>query len=435
MSKELFIKDAPSKSYRGIMVDTSRHFLPVYVLKRIIRGMGMTKLNVLHLHLSDATSFPLQVPQRSTLSEKGSFSETQVYTPEDMRELDRYAELHGVEILPEIDTPAHVGKGWPEDMLVCHDDWENGGWAAKAVEPPSGQFNIANEAIYPVLRDIYAHIHDIFPRSSALHLGGDEVVVGNDDGSWARCWNSTLAQPILDMIEAKGMDRSDPDTFYKLWTDFNKRSQALAKDAGHSKFVLWAGYQAPNAVTYSLAQQPAFAAAAPVEDVTVMVWDELSGTDASLAMNLAKTGYDVILAHSDKVYLDCGTSGWVKPGGYWCAYNEWYGMYTYMQDARPKFTAEEWERVRGSQVLSWSESADEWNTEQRLWPRAAALAEALWSDPTTGWYEAAPRMLRFRSRLAEAQIPSEALQPTFCDQGPPNGCYLKPAGASDKVIV
>jgi len=430
MSNEVHIADAPSKSYRGIMVDTSRHFMPIDNLKRIIRGMGMAKLNVLHLHLTDAQSFPLDVPAQQGLTNKGVYSPEQVYTAEDFQDLSAYAELRGVEVVPEIDAPAHVGKGWDEDMVVCHKDWENGGWAGMAVEPPSGQLNLANEAVYDVLGDIYSHLRQAFPKGSVFHLGGDEVIIGNDDGAWAKCWNSTLAQPILDMLESQGLDRNDRATFYGLWANFTKRSMALARDAGHKKFMLWAGYQAPNDVSYSLAQQPEFPSIAPTEDVTMMVWDTLKGT---LAKNLTSSGYDVILAHSDYVYMDCGGSGWVRPGGYWCPLNEWYSMYEYMRDARGTFTAEEWGRVRGSQALSWSEAADEFNTEIRLWPRAAALAESLWSEPTTGWYEAAPRLMRFKSRLSAASIPSEAMQPTFCEQGPPNGCYLKPS--SEKVVV
>merc|ERR1711997_298722 len=105
-----------------------------------------------------------------------------------------------------------------------------------------------------------------------------------------------------------------------------------------------------------------------------MVWDRLGengdAKQQTLAINLTRAGFDVILAHSNYVYLDCGSSGWAHPS-YWCQpYNEWFQIYQYMQDARTNFTKEEWSHVRGSQVLSWSEGADEWNTELRLWPRA-----------------------------------------------------------------
>jgi len=328
-------------------------------------------------------------------------------------------------------------------MLVCYEGWENGGWAGRAVEPPSGQLNIANEAVYDVFRDIYDHLKGTFTQTNMIHLGGDEVVIGDEEKAWAKCWNSSLAQPILDLLESKGLDRADPASFYQLWGDFTKRSISLARATGHDRFFLWAGYQPAarnrGSVLYSLAQQPEFPSFVSASDVTMMVWDTLNPTKdepETLALNLTRSGYNVVLAHSDYVYLDCGASGWVKPGGYWCQpYSEWYTIYRYMQDARAKFSDDEWGKVQGSQVLSWSEGADEWNTELRLWPRAAALAEALWSNPTKSWYDAAPRLMRFRSRLAEAKIPSKPMQPTFCEQGPPNGCNLKPSALMEAELV
>ena len=109
----LEIKDSPRFKYRGVMVDSSRHFLPIPILKRIIDGMMLAKLNVLHWHLVDDDSFTMQSKHIPGLAESAAFTKEEMYTIEQIKDLEAYAKDKGVEIMPEIDNPGHsraIGK-------------------------------------------------------------------------------------------------------------------------------------------------------------------------------------------------------------------------------------------------------------------------------------------------------------------------------------
>ncbi|KAH0919580.1 LOW QUALITY PROTEIN: hypothetical protein HID58_027240 [Brassica napus] len=109
------ITDQPRFSYRGLLIDTSRHYLPLPVMKNVIDSMTYTKLNVLHWHIVDTQSFPLEIPSYPKLW-NGAYSPTQRYTFEDAAEIVNYAGRRGIHVLAEIDVPGHAlswGKGYP----------------------------------------------------------------------------------------------------------------------------------------------------------------------------------------------------------------------------------------------------------------------------------------------------------------------------------
>lgn len=133
----------------------------------------------------------------------------------------------------------------------------------------------------------------------------------------------------------------------------------------------------------------------------------------------------------DYVYLDCGQPGFTNAGGYWCGpYHEWYHIYQYMSDAQTKWNLRDLSsregsgKVIGSETLLWGEENDSSNVQQKIWPRAAALAEALWSNPQDGWYAADPRMQLWRNTLVKRDISAEALQPLWCAQNGGYSCTL-----------
>ena len=123
-----------------------------------------------------------------------------------------------------------------------------------------------------------------------------------------------------------------------------------------------------------------------------------------------------------------GQQGWVAPGGYWCQpYHEWYRIYQYLPDARKVWDMDldpesPRNHVLGSEVLVWAEEIDGSNVEQKVWPRAAALAERFWSDPSptdeTGWFAADHRMQIHRDRMVQRGFGASALQPRWCLQHP-----------------
>ena len=95
--------------WRGLMIDTARHFLSVDTIKRAIDGMLFTKLNVLHWHIVDEDSFPMYIPTSPEFSDSGSVGG--IFSPTDIKTVISYARLRGVRVVPEIDTPAHT-ESW-----------------------------------------------------------------------------------------------------------------------------------------------------------------------------------------------------------------------------------------------------------------------------------------------------------------------------------
>ena len=100
----LIINDAPRFPWREIMVDTSRHFQPIIILKRVIDSMTTAKFNVLHMHLVDSQAFPLVLPSVPKLSE-GAYSKQERYSLQDLTDVKEYAEARGIRVVVEIDTP------------------------------------------------------------------------------------------------------------------------------------------------------------------------------------------------------------------------------------------------------------------------------------------------------------------------------------------
>lgn len=273
-------------------------------------------------------------------------------------------------------------------LTVCTDPDGRGGdqWLGDSLEPPSGQLNLANPNIYKVLRQIYSDVIDVFP-SGFFHIGGDEVIVGSDE-TWAACYNSsTLGKPILEYIARLGLSRGSNKTFYDLWanytlsiTDILREVYRDRKGAGLKKLHIWGGAGADaDGVTYNLMNLPFLTSLLPPDLFVIQVWDS---TDQSISKTLIDLGYEVVLSNTDYVYFDCGNEGWTNPGGYWCQpYSEWYHVYDYINDVKSKWGLSDaaLRRVLGSETLAWAEEIDDNNIIQKLWPRSAALAEALWS--------------------------------------------------------
>ena len=421
------IDDAPKYPYRGIMIDVSRNFINMDTLKMNIRAMGMSKLNALHLHISDTASFPIEVAERLNLTLTGAYSDDEVYRVEDLQTLANYSAAWGVRLIPEIDQPAHARAGWEwgpgaglGDLVVCNTQT----WGDTSLEPPSGQFNPINDNVHAVLADVYSSIvKHINP--TIFHIGGDEVVVGSDEVG-VSCWNNTKkAKPVVDWLVENGYDRADKNTWYGLWRNFTKKSMSnvenVYKSANSSKLekiMQWAGADASK---WNLVAQPGRTATFPVDKFMFQVWDSYK---ASITPTLLNEGYDVVVSNYDLLYLDCGGSSWVREGKNWCSYNSWYDIYdsvpTALKEWKKKLHPGAVNNLKGFAIAMWTEHIDSLSIMPGVWPRAAALAERLWTDPSGTWQQADPRMQFHRARLVQNGIIAGALQPEWCLQ---NGAY------------
>jgi len=180
----LTIQDAPVYSYRGIMIDTARHFLPLETLiLPNLHVMAANKLNVLHWHMTDKQSWPYQSERYPELSAAGAYCDSCVYTAPDIRRVVQQAADLGIRVVVEFDMPGHtqaVAKSHPEFMSYCNDE-------------PLEPFNVTNPRVDDFVSGLYDEISELFP-DGWIHVGGDEV-----DLDWKECPQTALRQSTSDL--------------------------------------------------------------------------------------------------------------------------------------------------------------------------------------------------------------------------------------------
>lgn len=141
---------------------------------------------------------------------------------------------------------------------------------------------------------------------------------------------------------------------------------------------------------------------------------------------MISAGYRVIFSNYDALYLDCGFHAWIGTGHNWCSpYKGWqqiydhspYHIYAAKTNVSEADAAMQDGRLLGAEAPLWQEQSDEAAFESRIWPRAAALGERLWSNPPEGsWASAEIRMVANRARMVERGVRADRLQPEFCAQ-------------------
>ena len=170
----VLILDAPAFEHRGLNLDISRNWIAPKDVLRTIEAMGFNKFNKLHLHATDAQSWPLEIPALPDLSGKGAYREDQVWTTKDLENVQRHGLYHGVEVYLEVDLPGHTASifhSYP-DLITAY----NKPWDKYAQEPPSGQLKLNSPSVPPFLTTLF---NDLLPRtqpfSTHFHIGGDEI--------------------------------------------------------------------------------------------------------------------------------------------------------------------------------------------------------------------------------------------------------------------
>lgn len=269
-------------SYRGLMLDTSRHFFSVDAIKRTLVGMSHSKLNRFHWHLTDSQSFPFVSKYYPELAKYGAYSSSEIYTHDDVRDIVNFAQVRGIQIIPEIDAPAHAGNGWQwgpskglGELSLCINQQP---WNAFCGEPPCGQLNPKNNHTYTILQKLYQELIELTGPTDYFFLGGDEVNL--------ECW---------------GQYFNDTD-LRSLWCDFMLQAHNRLKVANNGQQVKMAGVWSSG-----LTQMPCLSS----KNFAVQVW---GGSQWSENYQLLDAGYNLIMSHVDAWYLDCGFGNWRATG-------------------------------------------------------------------------------------------------------------------------
>ncbi|MGB6499264.1 MAG: family 20 glycosylhydrolase [Candidatus Acidiferrum sp.] len=317
------INDQPRFPWRGLMIDSARHFIPLDVVKRNLDGLEAVKMNVFHWHLSDNQGFRVESKKFPKLQELGS--DGLYYTQDEIRDLIAYARDRGIRVVPEFDVPGH-STAW----FVGYPDLASGP-GPYSIERKWGVFDPAfdptNDKSYKFLDQLFEEMSKLFP-DHFFHVGGDEVN--------GKQWDAS--PKIQEFIKSHDLKNNEG-----LQSYFNKRLEPIVSKHGKS-MVGW---------------DEVLDATLP-KDIVIQSW---RGPDALAAA--AKQGFRGIL--SNGYYLDLG----------------WPASRHYAVDplsgAAANLAPEERARILGGESCMWSEYVDAENVDSRIWPRNAVIAERLWS--------------------------------------------------------
>jgi hexosaminidase len=317
------IEDSPRFPWRGLMIDSGRHFIPLDVLKRNLDGMAAVKLNVFHWHLSENQGFRVESKKFPKLHEMGS--DGLYYTQNEVRDLIAYARERGIRVVPEFDMPGHSTAwfvGYPE--LAS-------GPGPYEIERKWGVFDPAmdptRDETYKFLDAFIGEMAGLFP-DQFFHIGGDEVN--------GKQWDAN--PKIKEFMHGHGLkDNNDLQAY------FNQRVQKIVSK--HGKTMLgWDEILRPDLPN----------------SIVIQSW---RGPD-SLAQ-AAKQGYRGLL--SSGYYVDL----------MWSA--ERHYLTEPVSGAAANLSADEQKRILGGEACMWAEYVSPENVDSRIWPRSAAIAERLWS--------------------------------------------------------
>ena len=163
-SAPVAVADFPRWPWRGVLIDSSRHFLTTDAVKITLEAMAMNKLNTLHWHLVDDSSWPMVSTTLPLMSEKGAYSPEATYSHADIEDVVRFANARGIRVVPELDMPAHAsiwGAGYPQFTISCSD-----GQTLLNPVPAAG--------LYDAIDGLLGEFLPLF-KTDTIHFGGDEV--------------------------------------------------------------------------------------------------------------------------------------------------------------------------------------------------------------------------------------------------------------------
>ena len=357
------ITDYPRFAWRGMHLDVSRHFFDVDFIKRYIDILAMHKMNIFHWHLVDDQGWRIEIKKYPRLTEVGAWRVDRedkpwnsrppqqpgekatyggFYTQEEIKEVVAYAAERHINVVPEIEMPAHVSSA-----LAAYPEYSCTG--GPFTVPPGSVWPITDiycagkDETFAFLEDILTEVMELFP-SPYIHIGGDEA----DKTEWRKCPDCQAR------IRKEGLkDEAELQSY------FVKRMQKFLNSKGRN-LIGWdeilEGGLAPGAA--------------------VMSWRGFDG-----GIEAAKAGHDVVMTPVSHTYFNLYQA---DPATEPLAYR---GIITlekvYLFEPVPAgLTEDEAKHIIGAQACLWTEMVTDGNTaEYMILPRLTALSEVLWSAP------------------------------------------------------
>ena len=348
------VNDCPRFTYRGLHFDVSRHFRSLDFLKKQIDAMALYKMNRMHIHLTDAAGWRMEIEAYPKLTSFAAWRPQQkwkdwwygdrlyveegtegayggYYTKDQMRELVEYARQRHIEVIPEIEMPGHS-----EEVLAAYPEL-----SCKGTPYGQGEFCVGNEDTFRFLETVLEEVMEVFP-SEMIHIGGDEA----NKAHWKEC------PKCQQRMQAEGLADVDELQSYLI-----KRIARFVESRGR-RIVGW-----DEILDGGLAQ-----------GATVMSWRGEEGGIEAMTM-----GHDVIMTPGRYCYLDHTQDAPFKEPESIGGYLPLDSVYVYDPASR---TMDLPGRLLGIQGNLWSEYVvTDSHAEYMYWPRALAIAETGWSRP------------------------------------------------------
>lgn len=362
------VSDWPRFGYRGLMLDVSRHFSDVEMVKRTIDMLALHQLNIFHWHLTDDQGWRIEIKSHPELTEIGAWRDDTVvgrylggtdyptdgkrhggfYTQEQIREIVAYAKERYIEIIPEIDLPGHTSAvlaAYPQ--LGCEDKEYK---VANRWGVIRDVLCAGNPASLDLFKDIMDEVCDLFP-GKYIHLGGDECVKDR----WKAC---PKCQRKIRELGLKDGSRYSKEDYLQSW--FMGEVASFVQSKG-KRVIGW----------------DEILEGVPMDDSVIMSW---RGTEGGVTA--ARMGHDVIMTPTSDMYFDQSQTlasqlEEIPVGGFINV------MKVYSYEPLPaSLTPEQQKHILGCQANVWCEYMPEERIRQyQMLPRLAALSEVQWTMP------------------------------------------------------
>lgn len=365
----LQIEDKPRFAYRGLMLDVARYFIPKKNVLKIINAASMLKINKLHLHLVDDQGWRLEIKKYPRLTEVGAWRVYRAepfplrkkptapgeptpiggfYTQEDIKEMVKYAAERQIEIIPEIEMPAHTNSSlaaYPQYTCPVHTQYI-------PVLPGMGGRNsdiiycAGNDDTFLFLENVLNEVMELFP-SQYIHLGGDEA----NKKAWKVCPKCRLR-----------MDKEHITEIEDLQGYFMNRIAKYVQSKGRTVIGWdeWTNSKIP-------------------EGAVITGWQGLGNAGYKAAL----LGHDFVMSPSSILYLDYYQGPqWFEPRGYF-GNNTLKNVYDY-EPVQADWDSVPASHLLGIQAALWTEFMESPQmVEHMIFPRLAALADIAWAPKGT----------------------------------------------------